>query len=88
LLANSTIFLSTIFIDRVTDLIKLYVHYVPFSLDISDLTDKLNYIYNNQALAKDIALKGTEFASQHLRIEDMQCYIAFLLMEYAQLLKP
>jgi hypothetical protein len=88
LLANSTIFLSTIFIDWVTDLIKPYVHYVPFSLDISDLTDKLNYIYNNQTLAKDIALKGTEFASQHLRIEDMQCYVAFLLMEYAQLLKP
>jgi hypothetical protein len=60
---------------------------VPFSLDISNLTDQLNYISGNQTLAKDIALRGAEFASKHLRLEDMQCYIAFLLMEYAELLK-
>ena len=51
------------------------VHYVPISYDLSDLNEKLEWLVNNDAAAKQIAENAMEFARTVLSAEFQQNYL-------------
>jgi hypothetical protein len=55
--------------------LKPMVHYVPISYDLSDLNEKLEWLVNNDAEAKQIAVNAMELARTVLSSEFQQGYL-------------
>ena len=76
------ILLTFLHANRFADRIQPWLHYVPISLDYSDLYDVflffrggLNGEGNHDALAKKIAYAGSEWADTFWREEDATAYM-------------
>lgn len=69
--------------------LRPWVHYVPVSrsASIDDLREMLQFFRQHDALAEQIAHRGFEHISQHLRMADVHCYWRKLLKRYAKRLK-
>ncbi|SCZ88292.1 BZ3500_MvSof-1268-A1-R1_Chr2-1g04314 [Microbotryum saponariae] len=90
---NSLVFKSTIFPEWYRDHIQPWLHYVPISPDYNDLWEVMAFFKGDEngrgehdALAKEIAMAGKEFAKTCWRMEDMRIYTYRLLLEYARVL--
>ncbi|KDE09242.1 hypothetical protein MVLG_00562 [Microbotryum lychnidis-dioicae p1A1 Lamole] len=90
---NSLVFKSTIFPEWYRDHIQPWLHYVPISPDYKDLWEVMAFFKGDEngrgehdALAKEIAMAGKEFAKTCWRMEDMRIYTYRLLLEYARVL--
>ncbi|XP_043928873.1 protein O-glucosyltransferase 1 [Protopterus annectens] len=66
--------------------LKPWVHYIPIKQDLSDVSDLLQFVRENDDIAKDIAERGRQFILDHLTMEDVSCYWETLLNEYSKLL--
>ncbi|XP_034533891.1 protein O-glucosyltransferase 1 [Notolabrus celidotus] len=66
--------------------LKPWVHYVPIKQDLSDLRELLQFVKENDAIAKEIATRGMEFILNHLQMQDISCYWERLLSEFGSLL--
>lgn len=65
--------------------VQPFVHYIPYNQDCSDLEERLHWLLSHDAEARKIAENGTQFAKEHLAIEDMMLYFYLLFNAYAQL---
>eukprot|EP00158_Paraphelidium_tribonemae_P008385 Partr_v1_DN28567_c0_g2_i3_m72826 putative capsule-associated protein CAP1 len=81
-MTQSLIFKLALFEDWVTSQIIPFAHYVPVSMDLHDLQDKLEWARENEGDAHRIAIQGQRFAQNRLRKDDMTCYMARLVLEY------
>ncbi|MFI0434342.1 MAG: glycosyl transferase family 90 [Parachlamydiaceae bacterium] len=61
-----------------------YKHYVPFHLDLSDLSEKLDWLAKNDDLAKEIAQNALSLALKTLTEEDLNLYVHKLFVAYAK----
>eukprot|EP00475_Leptophrys_vorax_P007244 TRINITY_DN14590_c0_g1_i1.p1 TRINITY_DN14590_c0_g1~~TRINITY_DN14590_c0_g1_i1.p1 ORF type:complete len:362 (+),score=63.45 TRINITY_DN14590_c0_g1_i1:367-1452(+) len=84
--STSLIFRATAFDVFLDDFVRPYEHYIPVSLDFQDIDEKLEYFEKNQDVAKRIAAEAHELGTQFLRLEDMECYMGRLLVEYHSIL--
>ncbi|XP_029433698.1 protein O-glucosyltransferase 1 [Rhinatrema bivittatum] len=66
--------------------LKPWVHFIPVKQDLSDLRELLQFVKENDKTAQEIAERGHQFITDHLRMEDVSCYWETLLTEYAKLL--
>ncbi|KAI8130355.1 O-glucosyltransferase rumi [Lucilia cuprina] len=68
---------------------KPWIHYVPLKKypKEKDIEDILQFFQKHDDLAREIANNGFEFISQHLRMQDVECYWRRLLKNYAKILK-
>ncbi|XP_061571656.1 protein O-glucosyltransferase 1 [Cololabis saira] len=66
--------------------LKPWVHYIPVQQDLSDVRELLQFVKDNDAVAKEIATRGQEFIFQHLQMQDVSCYWERLLTAFSQLL--
>jgi len=62
-----------------------YVHYIPFSFDVSDLGEKIKMLQADDSATKNIAEQGRAFALEHLSNEDLMIYFYRLLWAYSEL---
>ncbi|SCV72127.1 BQ2448_4821 [Microbotryum intermedium] len=100
---NSLVFKSTIFPEWYRDHIQPWLHYVPISTDYNELWEVMAFFKGDEngrgehdALAKEIALAGKEFAKTCWRMEDMRiCFLglwdggltlASFILQYARIL--
>ncbi|KAI1301540.1 O-glucosyltransferase rumi -like protein [Halotydeus destructor] len=67
-------------------LLKPWVHYVPISSDMKDLEAKIEFLRDNDDVAKEVAEKGFELIINHLTMDSVSCYWQQLLQEYTKLL--
>ncbi|XP_064550012.1 O-glucosyltransferase rumi [Drosophila montana] len=69
--------------------LKPWVHYVPLHSYPSqeEYEELLTYFKNHDSLAQEIAQRGYDFISQHLRMQDVKCYWRKLLKRYKKLIK-
>jgi len=67
-------------------LMKPWVHYVPIKTDFSDAMTHLDFVMENDDIAREISERGKEFILNHLRMEDIVFYWFHLLREYAKLM--
>lgn len=99
LTSGSVVLKMTIFPEWNTDWLTPWLHYIPIKVDYSDLYDtmaffagpigpdgKVDSALGHEALAKQIAEAGQEFAKEHWRWEVMQAYMFRLLLEYSRVL--
>ena len=80
--SNSLVFKSTVYPEWYSDRIQPWVHYVPISLDYSDLFDSfvffrgdINGEGNHDALARKIAYAGAKWTRTFWREEDATAYM-------------
>ncbi len=66
--------------------LKPYEHYIPVEMDLSDLEKKVEWAIQNDELAHKIAENGRNFVRNHVRVEDLDCYVFRLLLEYGNLI--
>jgi len=71
-----------LFNDWFDGLMTPWVDYVPISLDFSDWNRNIKWVLDHQVEAKRIAENGHKRAVAHLRLEDMQCFLLRLLLEF------
>lgn len=69
------------------DALKPWVHYIPVNQNLSDAQELLEFAKENDKLVKEIALRGKNFITEHLRMDDIYCYWEELVIEYTKLLK-
>ncbi|KAK4049073.1 Protein O-glucosyltransferase 2 [Microbotryomycetes sp. JL201] len=91
--SNSLVMKSTMFPEWYIDRIQPWVHYVPVSVNYSELWDIMAFFkgdvtgqVGHDRLAKEIALEGKRWAEQYWRWEDMQAYFLRLILEYARVM--
>ncbi|THG96539.1 hypothetical protein EW145_g7761 [Phellinidium pouzarii] len=80
--SNSLIFKSTVYPEWFADRIQPWVHYIPISIDYSDLYDAFVFFRgditgsgNHDELAKRIALAGSKWTDTFWRDEDATAYM-------------
>ena len=61
------------------------MHYIPISIDLSDLEEKIKWAINNDGFAKSIAKNSRDFVLNHMRDQNLNCYTFRLMLEYADL---
>ena len=61
--------------------LRPWVHYVPLSYSAADLAEKIEWLRQNDDLARQIARNGWAFGKSYLRLEDHYCYAARALEE-------
>lgn len=68
---------------------KPWVHYVPVKSGATkeDIKNLLNFVKENDNVAKKIAEQGFEFIWNHLEMKDVTCYWRRLLKQYAKHLR-
>jgi len=64
---------------------KPWVHYVPIKTTFTDALEHLQFVKENDDIARQIAKAGYDFIMAHLRMEDVQYYWYSLLRDYANL---
>ncbi|CAE8606692.1 unnamed protein product [Polarella glacialis] len=60
-----------------------FVHFVPVRYDLSDLSEKVAWLQQNDVEARQIALRGVAFAQQHLTCDGILYYVDRLLRAVA-----
>ncbi len=65
--------------------LKPYVHYIPIQNDLSDLLEKIKWAREHDLKAQNISKQAQQFASQHLKFEDVYFYLYLALSHYAKL---
>ena len=66
---------------------KPWVHYIPVSVDLSNVKDLLKFARENDEIVQKIANRGHDFIANHLRMEDVQDYWLKILKRYGKLMK-
>lgn len=85
--SGSVILLQTSpFVYHFSARLKPWVHYVPVSYALSDLTEKVIWLREHDDLARQIAANAKAFADSYLRYEDYHCYVASALYTVGRLL--
>jgi EGF-domain serine glucosyl/xylosyltransferase len=70
------------------DALKPWVHYVPIvEKDLSDVKNLIEFVLENDQVARQIAKRGRDFIMEHLKMDDIYCYWEELIKEYTKLLK-
>ncbi|HAB98962.1 MAG TPA: hypothetical protein DCE71_03985 [Parachlamydiales bacterium] len=64
--------------------LKPYVHYIPVQNDLSDLLEKIEWARKHDREAQNISIQAQQFASQHLKFEDVYFYLYLALHHYAK----
>lgn len=83
--SGSLVFLATLHEDWTINQIIPGEHYIQVKPDLSDLIEKLEWAYANDAEAKRIAQNGKRFALSSLRRNNVKAYNGLLFMEYQAL---
>ncbi|GAA6001465.1 hypothetical protein JCM10207_006679 [Rhodosporidiobolus poonsookiae] len=93
--SNSVVLKSTIFPEWYVNWIQPWVHYVPLKVDYTDLFDIMAFFAgdldgrnNHDALAKQIADNGKDYAQRFWRYADMEAYFFRLALEWARVSSP
>lgn len=66
---------------------KPWVHYVPLSYSMADIAEKVRWLQENDALARQIAHNARALGDSHLRLEDFFCYSVRALDEVGKILQ-
>nr|XP_006001994.1 PREDICTED: protein O-glucosyltransferase 1 isoform X1 [Latimeria chalumnae] len=66
--------------------LKPWVHYIPVKQDLSDVRELLEFVKENDEVAREIAKRGQQFIADNLQMEDVSCYWETLLTSYSKLL--
>ncbi|XP_041061253.1 protein O-glucosyltransferase 1 isoform X4 [Carcharodon carcharias] len=66
--------------------LKPWVHYIPVNQDLSNVRELLQFVKDNDRLAREIAERGRQFILDHLKMDDISCYWKQLLVRYSKLL--
>jgi hypothetical protein len=61
-----------------------FQHYVPYNLDFSDLLEKIDWLKQNDAIAKEIASNAKKFAKSNLTSKSIEHYVYRLLFYYSK----
>ncbi|BGP32207.1 hypothetical protein JCM10296v2_003987 [Rhodotorula toruloides] len=92
---NSVVLKSTIFPEWYAGWIQPWVHYIPLKIDYTDLFDIISFFAGDldgrnghDALAKQIADNGKEYATKYWRYADMEAYFFRLALEWARVSSP
>ncbi|BGP16485.1 hypothetical protein JCM10213_001178 [Rhodosporidiobolus nylandii] len=92
---NSVVLKSTIFPEWYAGWIQPWVHYVPLKIDYTDLFDIMAFFAGDldgrnghDALAKQIADNGKDYATRFWRYADMEAYFFRLALEWARVSSP
>ncbi|KAI8842810.1 glycosyl transferase family 90-domain-containing protein [Chytriomyces cf. hyalinus JEL632] len=83
LATNSVVLYNGIFVDWYNWQLEPWVHYVPVRLDYGDLDQVLQWLRDNDDLARAISERARNLMRRINRIEQLQCYTALVLMEYS-----
>ncbi|TDL20413.1 hypothetical protein BD410DRAFT_772680 [Rickenella mellea] len=93
LATNSVVFKSTTYPEWFTERVQPWMHYVPISIDYSDLYDAfvffrgdINREGNHDELARKIAAAGRSWTEKFWRDEDISAYLFRLFLEYARVM--
>ena len=81
--SGSLIFRAGMFDEWFEEWMQEGVHYVRVALDYSDLFEKIQWAKDHDEEARKIGLQGRYFGVNHIRTQDMECYLYRLLLEYA-----
>jgi hypothetical protein len=85
--SKSLVFRGNIYKVFFEDFVRPYEHYIPIDMDYQDIEEKLDWIMEHDIVAKSIAYEAYKLATTYLRLEDLQCYVGRLLVEYQTLLE-
>ncbi|KAJ1553725.1 capsule-associated protein CAP1, partial [Nowakowskiella sp. JEL0078] len=83
--SNSLVFKMTLFDEYFDGWLKPFVHYIPVSIDFSDLEEKLKWAMENDDEAQQITLNAQLFTKRFLTQGQMECYLYLTLLEIARL---
>ena len=86
-MSKSLIFKISLYSDWIFNFARPWIHYIPVSMRMDDLKDKIMWAMKNDQKAQEIAHEGFLLGSNRLRHQDMQCYWFRVLVEYAHLLQ-
>ena len=88
LFTKSLVFLSTIFVEWFSFLVRPWLMYVPVDIDLSDLSVNIVKASHNDDEARRVGERANRIANKHLTYQGMQCYFGLLVLEYAELVEP
>ena len=83
--SGSLVFKSTRYKEWYTDRLVPYEDYIPVNYDQSDLVDKVAWAHRNPDLVTQITKNAYKTIQEHVRTEDMRCYVYRLMLEYQTL---
>ena len=63
--------------------LRPFEHYVPVSIDLEDLVDKVQWAKRNDSEAQMIAKKCREFALSHITLPDNLLYLYYIIDQYS-----
>ena len=64
------------------------MHYVPVvEKDLSDVKNLIEFVLENDKVARQIAKRGRDFIMEHLKMDNIYFYWEELIKEYTKLLK-
>ena len=87
LYGNSLVFRHRpIYLEFFFNWIQPWKHYIPLDFTFNDIFEHVTWAMTHQEDAQKVATDSTTFIRDHLRIEDVNCYIYRLLLSYAKLL--
>ncbi|BGP40375.1 hypothetical protein JCM10449v2_004337 [Rhodotorula kratochvilovae] len=93
--SNSVVLKSTIFPEWYAGWIQPWVHYIPLKVDYTDLFDIMAFFAGDldgrnahDALAKQVADNGKDYAARFWRYADMEAYFFRLALEWARASSP
>mmetsp|Transcript_3879 Transcript_3879/g.11239 ORF Transcript_3879/g.11239 Transcript_3879/m.11239 type:complete len:462 (+) Transcript_3879:334-1719(+) len=86
--SNSVVFRAGLFAEWFDERLVPGRHLLPVRLDLSDLRAQLNWAKSHDRKARAMAEAAKQLVSEHMRLEDIQCYTWRLLLEYAALFAP
>jgi hypothetical protein len=91
--SNSVVIKSTVFHEWFSELLLPWFHFVPLSLDYSEIYDVLNWFrgtddgtFSNMGEGHRISIQASKFVKKHLREEDHIVYLYRLLIELADMM--
>ncbi|KAJ3230031.1 F-actin-capping protein subunit beta [Chytriomyces hyalinus] len=82
---NSVILYNGIFTDYFNWKLVPWVHYVPVKLNFSDLEERIQWLTDHDAEAKQIAINAQTLLKKWSTLKQVQCYTGFALLEYSSL---
>lgn len=85
LASGSVVLYNGIFTDWYNWNMKPWIHFVPISLDYSDLEERMEWLRMNDDKARMIAQNAVALMKDYSRKEQMQCYTGLALLEYSRL---
>ncbi|KAI9206142.1 glycosyl transferase family 90-domain-containing protein [Polychytrium aggregatum] len=83
--SNSLVFKMTIFQEYFDGWLEPFVHYIPINVDLSDLSEKLQWAIDHDEEAEQIALNSKYFSKRFLTLDQMDCYMYLMFLELARL---